>query len=58
MRAARRRSVEVHHELTGASTRATPNAARPLEVLDGAHVAIIEQAEWANRLITKHVTTR
>jgi hypothetical protein len=58
MRAPRSRSVEVHHELTGASMRATPNSARPLEVLNGAHVAVIEQAERANRLITKHVTTR
>ena len=28
-----------------------------LEVLDGAHLAIIEQAEWANHLIAQHAAT-
>jgi hypothetical protein len=28
-----------------------------LEVLDGAHLAIIEQAEWANQLIARHAAS-
>ncbi|MBA2471704.1 MAG: hypothetical protein H0V41_05465 [Pseudonocardiales bacterium] len=29
-----------------------------LEVLDGAHLAILEQADKANRLITRHAAAR
>lgn len=40
-----------------AKTLATAIYRAKLEILDGAHLAVIEQADRANRLIAKHATT-